>query len=370
MPKMKINDIIAFLETIAPTAYQESYDNAGLITGNNGNELTGVLVTLDVTEAVIQEAVARKCNMIVAHHPIVFRGLKKLTGANYVERTMIQAIKNDIAIYAIHTNLDHVKNGVNARICHRVGIQNPRILAPKSQILQKLTVFAPSENAHQLRQALTQAGAGSIGNYSDCTFSTTGIGTFRPHALANPHIGTTNKLQEVQEQRIEVIFPTYLQKQVLKAMKEVHPYEEVAYFLHTLENSNSNVGAGMIGDLAEPMDEILFFRHLKNSMHLTAFKHTKLMSRKIRRVAVCGGAGGFLLGHAISQNADIFITSDYKYHEFFDAENKIIIADIGHYESEVFTSNLLVDFLTNRFQNLSVKLVQTNTNPVQYFVDG
>lgn len=365
---MKIKDITHFLETIAPTVYQESYDNAGLITGNPMDEVTSVLVTLDVTEEVIDEAIKRDCNLIVAHHPIIFQGLKKLTGRNYVERTVIQAIKNDVAIYAIHTNLDNVKNGVNAKICEKIGIQDPQILAPKSEILQKLTVFVPSENANQLRGALGKAGAGNMGDYSDCIFSVTGEGTFRPNDKANPHIGEAQKLEKVTEERIEVIFPKYLQGRVLSAMQKVHPYEEVAYFLHALENKNPYVGSGMIGKLAEPMDEIAFFKHLKTSMNLTAFKHTTLRHKPIEKVAVCGGAGGFLLRNAISAGADIFITSDYKYHEFFDAENRIIIADIGHYESEIFTNNLLADFLTSKFENLAVKLVETNTNPVQYFI--
>ncbi len=366
--KLTIKEITHFLEAIAPLAYQENYDNAGLITGNLTDKVTGVLVTLDVTEEVVYEAITRNCQLIVAHHPIIFRGLKKLTGKNYVERTIIQAIKNDVAIYAIHTNLDHVKNGVNAKICQKIGIQNPQILAPKSEILQKLTVFVPTENALALRQALGKAGAGNIGKYSECAFSVRGEGTFRPHEHANPHIGKANQLEKVPEERIEVIFPTYLQQRILTAMKATHPYEEIAYFLHSLENKNPDVGAGMYGKLAKPMDEATFFNHLKISMNLTAFKHTTPRHKPIQSVAVCGGAGGFLLQRAISVGADIFITSDYKYHEFFDAENQIIIADIGHYESEIFTTNLLADMLMNQFDSLSIKLVETNTNPIQYFI--
>jgi len=365
---MKIKNITNFLENIAPLAYQESYDNAGLITGNPENKLTGILIALDTTEAVIEEAIKKNCNLIVAHHPIIFRGLKKLTGRTYVERTVIKAIKNDIAIYATHTNLDHVTNGVNAKISEKIGLKNLQILAPKAETLQKLVVFVPSKNASELRSVLGKVGAGSMGNYSECSFSMRGKGRFRPNENANPYLGETQKLGEVEEERIEVIFPTYLQNQVLTAMKSAHPYEEIAYFLHSLENTNPYIGAGMVGKLSEPMTELDFLAHLKQAMNLVTFKHTNLLNKNIQKVAVCGGAGGFLLRDAIRAKADIFITSDYKYHEFFDTENQIIIADIGHYESEIYTTELLADFLKDEFPKLSIQITETNTNPVQYFL--
>ncbi len=365
---MKISRIIQHLETLAPLAYQESYDNAGLIVGDANAELSNILCTLDCTEDVVNEAINKGCNLIVAHHPIVFSGLKKLIGKNYVQKTVISAIKNDIAIYAIHTNLDHVSCGVNAKICQKIGLNNPKILAPKRNILKKLTTFVPTKHKEIILHALSEAGAGNIGNYSHCSFTTIGEGTFMPNNKAKPHIGQANVIEKVAETRIEVIFEAYAENQILSALKKTHPYEEVAYYIHNLENENNEVGAGMIGEFAQPLSISDFLSHLKTSMELQIIKYTKLSDRKlIRKVAVCGGAGGFLLKNAIAAGADVFVTSDYKYHEFFDAEGKIMIADIGHYESEQFTKELLVELLTNKFPDIQSIQSNVNTNPVVIF---
>lgn len=364
----KIADVTKYLENFAPKQYQESYDNSGLIVGNPNTEVTGILLSLDATETIVEEAIAQKCNLIVAHHPIVFRGLKKLNGNNYVERTVIKAIKNDIAIYAIHTNLDNVKGGVNYKIAEKLALEKVQILAPKSQILQKLVVFVPKENIQQVLFALNEAGAGQIGNYQNCSFRTEGIGTFQPNEDAHPHIGRAGgELEEVKEERLEVIFPTVLQHKIMQALKKVHPYEEVAYYLHHLENTNQEVGAGAIGNLAEKMPAKEFLVYLKEKMNLKLIKHTNLLDKKIKKVAVCGGTGSFLLSQAKRQGADIFITADYKYHEFFDAEKQIIIADIGHYESEVFTKELLKEILLPKFETVKIELCKSNTNPVEYY---
>ncbi|MEM8966425.1 MAG: Nif3-like dinuclear metal center hexameric protein [Bacteroidota bacterium] len=362
----QIHDVIAYLETIAPRSYQESYDNAGLLTGNPQAEVQGILVSLDAIESVVEEAIKQNCNLIVAHHPIIFRGLKSLTGRNYIERTIIKAIKNDIAIYAIHTNLDNVHNGVNAKIAEKFGLQQTRVLAPKTQTLQKLTTFVPLENAEAVLNALSEAGAGNIGNYQNCSFQISGTGTFQPNEQANPHIGETGKLERVDEQRIEVILPNHLTNRVLQALRTAHPYEEVAYYLHKLENENQEVGSGIIGQLAEALSSSDFFDYLKTQMNLSVIRHTTALDRPVKTVAVCGGAGSFLLPHAIRQGADVFVTADFKYHEFFDADGKIIIADIGHYESEVYTKELIQEFLCKKFVNFAVRLADTNTNPVFY----
>ncbi|SDM29530.1 dinuclear metal center protein, YbgI/SA1388 family [Catalinimonas alkaloidigena] len=364
---MKIKEVLHHLEALAPPALQESYDNAGLITGHPDWEVTGALLTLDCTEPVIEEALQKSCNLIIAHHPIVFRGLKSLTGRNYVERTVITALKNDIAVYAIHTNLDHVHQGVNARIAQRLGLQQPRILSPKEGMLLKLTVFVPRENSAALREALHQAGAGNIGNYSECSFRTDGMGTFRPNERANPHLGTHHHLEEVQEERIEVILPTWQRGAVLSAMRQAHPYEEVAYYLSPLENTWQEVGAGMIGTLPTPLSERDFLAYLKEKMQLQVIRHTALRQRPVERVAVCGGAGSFLLKPALRQQADVLVTADFKYHEFFDADGKIVIADIGHFESETFTRELLGDYLSEKIANFATYFSETPTNPVHYF---
>ncbi|WP_200976192.1 Nif3-like dinuclear metal center hexameric protein [Echinicola sp. 20G] len=361
-----IRDVVSYLESIAPPAYQESYDNAQLITGNPDDKVKGILCTLDVTEEVVQEAIDLGCNMIVAHHPIVFKGLKSLTGKNYVERTVIKAIKNDIAIFAIHTNLDNIHTGVNKRICDKIGLTNTKVLAPKKGLLSKLTTFIPTEETDKVLEGLYNAGAGDIGEYSNCSFSVEGTGSFLPSDQSNPTIGEKGTISKVKENRIEVIFPSYLQGNILKALKETHPYEEVAYYLQSIENENQEVGSGMVGELNEEMEEKSFLLHLKESMHLSVIKHTSLRNKPIRKVAVCGGAGIFLLGAAKRAKADMFITSDIKYHEFFDAENQIVISDIGHYESEIYTKDLLLELLSQNFSNIALYLTKVITNPITY----
>ena len=363
-----IKDITAELERLAPISYQEGYDNAGLLVGSPQTEVTGILFTLDVTEEIIDEAMEKKCNLIVAHHPIIFKGLKKLNGKNYVERTVIKAIKNEIAIYAIHTNLDHVKHGVNWKIAELLGLENVRILAPKKQLLTKLTFFAPINNTQSVLDKLFEAGAGKIGDYSDCSFKTTGTGTFLPGENANPTLGDVGKLEEVTEHRSEVMFPSYLESKILDALKTAHPYEEVAYYLTVLENENQEVGAGAIGNLTQPMRSEEFLKYLKDKMQLSVIKYTEPASDYIEKIAVCGGAGSFLLQDAVRNGAQVFISADYKYHEFFDAERRIMICDIGHYESEVFTKNLLHTHLSGKFSNFALCLSEVNTNPVRYFV--
>jgi dinuclear metal center YbgI/SA1388 family protein len=364
---MKIKELTTYLEQFAPLAYQESYDNAGLIVGNPNEYISGVLVTLDSTEAVIDEAIAKGCNVVVAHHPIVFKGLKKLTGKNYVERTIIKAIKNDVAIYATHTNLDSVVGGVNFKIAQKLDLQQVKILSPKNQVLLKLVVFVPISNTKAVLDALHEAGAGVIGNYSNVSFRGEGTGAFRPNELANPSIGAANVDEEVHENRVEVIFPSYLKNQVLAAMHRSHIYEEVAHDIIALENQNPAVGSGAIGELSEAMSEKDFLRYLKEKMNVSVIRHTNLLGKPIKRIALCGGSGGFLLNEAVAQNADVFITADYKYHEFFDADNRIIIADIGHYESEQFTKELLKDYICKKMINFAVHLSETPTNPVSYF---
>lgn len=362
----KIQDIVSYLEKVAPPSYQESYDNSGLITGNLSDDVKGILCSLDATEEVIDEAISLGCNLVIAHHPIIFKGLKSLTGKNYVERTVIKAIKHDIAIYAIHTNLDHVAHGVNKKIADKIGLVKTSILQPKKALLSKLVTFVPFEAKQKVLTALFEAGAGEIGAYAGCSFISEGIGTFTPSDQANPHKGSKGSPHEEPEARIEVLLPSFLEKKVLAALKISHPYEEVAYYVHQLENDNQLVGAGMVGELAYPVDELEFLKSLKSNMDLQVIKHTQLLGKPIRKVALCGGAGIFLLPLAKRSGAEIFITSDIKYHEFFDAENQIIVCDIGHYESEIFTKELLVEILSQKFTNIALYLTKVVTNPITY----
>ena len=365
---MKLSQLTNYLESIAPLAYQEDYDNAGLIVGRPDQEVSLALISLDCTEAVVDEAIIYNCQVIISHHPIVFRGLKKFNGKSYVERVVEKAIRNNIALYAIHTNLDNVLPGVNAKICETLGLQNTRILVPKHNLLKKLVTYVPHSHADAVRDALFEAGAGYIGNYSEVSFNANGTGTFKPNENATPFVGETGKRHREEEIRVETIYPAIAESKILMALVLSHPYEEVAYDLYPMTNQSQAVGSGMIGELELPMDEEVFLYHIKEKMHTQVIRHTAFTGKHIKKVAVCGGAGGFLLKYAIGAGADIFITADYKYHEFFDAEGKLMIADIGHFESEQFTQQLLYENIKKKFSNFAVRLTEVNTNPVKYFI--
>jgi dinuclear metal center YbgI/SA1388 family protein len=364
---MKVQDVISFLEDFAPRSSQESYDNCGLLVGDKNQEITSVLVCLDCTEEVVNDAIKKGCNLIVAHHPIIFKGLKSLTGKNYIERTILSCIRNGISLFAIHTNLDNYDGGVNYEIGKRIGLKNLQILAPKAGVLLKLAVYIPLENLETLNAAIFASGAGKIGNYEECSYYSEGIGSFKPVEFANPKVGVLGILEKVAEVKVEYLVSSHRLQAVLNAMRSVHPYEEVAHDIIALENKNQTEGSGMIGELETEMEELEFLKQLKNSFHCGAIRHTSLLNKKIKKVAFCGGSGSFLLEKAKAANADIFITGDFKYHEFFDAENEILIADIGHYESEQFTSNLIADILKKKFTTFAVQLTGINTNPINYF---
>lgn len=349
---MKIKELTAFLESIAPSSYQESYDNSGLIVGNPNDKIKGVLICLDSTEAIIDEAIEKKCNVVVAHHPIVFRGLKRFNGKHYVERVVMKAIKNDIAIYAIHTNLDNVyRKGVNTKIAEKLGLVNTQILAPKAG-LKKIFTFVPVEHSEKVKKALFAAGAGQVPAFKNLSYATIGVGTQGKKGFG--------------QVKLEFTFPATQQYAIISALQKSHPSSNVPYDIISIENKNTEVGSGMIGDLKTPMNEKAFLKKVKKQMKAGCVKYTNLRRKKISRVAVCGGSGGFLLNNAIRQGADIFITSDYKYHEFFDADGKIVIADIGHYESEQYTIELLYDIITEKFSNFAAYFTEINTNPVNY----
>lgn len=363
---MKIKDITDHLESIAPLGYQESYDNAGLIVGDRNDEVKAALICLDSTEEVIDEAIAKGCNLVIAHHPIVFSGLKKLNGKNYVERVIIKAIRNNIAIYAAHTNLDNVHTGVNAKIAEKLGLKNTRILAPKSRLLKRLIVFCPTEKAEEVREAMFRAGAGTIGEYDECSFNTEGTGTFRGSENTDPYLGKPGVREEAREIKIETIYPAPLEGKVIREMINAHPYEEVAYDIIPLDNKINRLGAGMTGELEQEQDEMEFLKQVKNVLGSGCVRYTKLLGKKVKRVAVCGGSGSFLLNDAVGAGADVFITADYKYHQFFDAEDKLVIADVGHYESEQYTKELFYEVITKKFPTFAVHLSETNTNPINY----
>lgn len=361
-----VKTITSYLESLAPRSAQENYDNSGLLVGDEQMEVSGVLVCLDSTEDIVNEALQKGCNLIVAHHPIVFKGLKSLTGKNYIERTVLACIRNGIALYAIHTNLDNYRFGVNDEIGRRLGLQNLRILAPKAGVLKKITVFVPTDHLEAVATALFGAGAGQVGNYSECSFQLSGTGTFKPEDGSTPFSGTKGTRSLETETRLEVIVSAHRLNTALAAMIAAHPYEEVAYDVYELANTHPYEGSGMIGELPESMAITDFLSRVKRDFGCGAIRYTKAVKETVRTVAFCGGSGSFLLQDAIRAKADVFITGDFKYHEFFDADNRIVIADIGHYESEQFTINLLGDILTKKFPNFAVRLTENNTNPINY----
>lgn len=362
-----VKEVIDYLEKIAPPSLQEDYDNSGLIVGKKDTLVTGVLVSLDCTEEIVQEAIDKNINLIVSHHPIVFSGLKRFNEKNYVERTVALAIKNDIHLYAIHTNLDNVLNqGVNGYFAKKLGLKNIAPLRALSNHLLKLFTYVPKSHAHQVREALFNAGAGNIGNYDQCSFNVEGTGTFRGNDQSNPYLGESGKLQEEQEVKIEVLLRNYQKSAVLNALHTSHPYEEVAYELIKIENSDQELGAGAIGELAEEMEVSAFLNYVKKSLNLEVIKHTNF-SKNIKKVAICGGSGSFLRKDAIAQKADAYISADFKYHEFFDAENHLMICDIGHYESEKYTIELLLDYLTKKFSTFAALKTEKDTNPIKYY---
>lgn len=370
---MQVSDITDFIESIAPLYLQESFDNSGLIIGGPEKKMNGALFCLDVTESVIEEAIEKGCDLVVAHHPLIFGGLYGLNGKNHVEKTVLKAAKHDIAVYAAHTNLDNASTGVNAEIAKKLGLHDYRILRPMKGGLKKLVTFCPNMDADSgeyypgiIRQALFTEGAGKIGYYDQTSFNAQGKGTFKAPETSQPFVGEKERMHVQDEIRIETVFPAYLQSRIIETLKSVHPYEEVAYDVYTLDNAFTPTGSGMIGYLEEPMEASTFLEMTKETMKTSCIRHTALNEQKIQKIAVCGGAGRFLLKDAIKEGADAFVTSDFKYHDFFDVEDQLLLADIGHYESEQFTIDLLYSWVKNNFPNFDLYKTDVNTNPIHY----
>ena len=364
---MTVKEIVSVLEDFASPGYQESYDNSGLLVGNAAQAIDAVLLTIDITPEVLDEAIKKGAGLIIAHHPLIFDGLKRLNGSDDQQKIIIKAIKSDIAIYAAHTNFDNMYNGVSYKMCEKLSLVNTKVLRPVKGGLHKLACFVPKDHAEAVREAVFNAGAGVIGDYDQCSFNLEGKGTFRGGEDTNPFVGEKGKLHFEEEVRVETIVPSIKLKKVISDMIAAHPYEEVAYDIYPLENENPLIGAGVIGELPDALDEKKFLDKLKTAFNITYIRHTKLLNKKIRRVAMCGGAGSFLLRDAMAQEADIFITGDFKYHQFFDAENKIIIADIGHYESEQYTKDIFYELLIKKFPKFAIHFSEVNTNPINYY---
>lgn len=364
---MTIFEITSILEEVVPLDHAEDFDNVGLLVGHPQQKVNGILVTLDTLEEVVEEAIAKNCNLIVSFHPIIFKGLRKITGSNYVERTVLKAIQNNIAIYSIHTALDNSPIGVNAKICEMLNVHDSKILIPKKGTIKKLTTYIPVAQSDALRKHLFDAGAGSIGNYSQCSFNIEGTGTFNAGENARPTLGKKGSMHREKEVKLTMTFPAHMESSLLAILFREHPYEEVAYEVVTLDNTNQHLGMGMIGTLEKPLSEFDFLNRLKKVMHAQGIRHSKLLKKPVQKVAVLGGSGAFAIKDAIKAKADIFVTADVKYHQFYEAEDKLVIADIGHFETEQFTKNLLVAILTKKIPNFAVTLSESITNPIKYF---
>jgi dinuclear metal center YbgI/SA1388 family protein len=364
---MKLKELMQAFDDFAPFALQEDYDNSGIQFGDPSREVTKGLICLDITENVVNEAMSKGCDIIISHHPLLIKGIKKLTGRHYTERALLAAIKNDIALVSVHTNLDSIKHGVNEKLAKIIGLENLQILDPIEGILKKLVTYCPYTHAHQVREAIFKAGAGQIGEYDCCSYNLEGTGTFRAGENADPYVGEKGEIHEEKEIRIETIMPAWMQTAVLEAMVEAHPYEEVAYDIITLSNTYSSAGSGMIGYLKESVSEKDFLSLLKSRLGSGCIRHSQLTGKSIKKVGICGGSGSYLREKAMAAQVDAFVTADVKYHEFFDAQDKILLADVGHYESEQFTKDILYDIVTKKFSNFALLFSGQNTNPVSYF---
>ncbi|MDR1524948.1 MAG: Nif3-like dinuclear metal center hexameric protein [Tannerella sp.] len=363
---IRIKDILKEIERHAPLSLQEDYDNAGVQTGDVNLPATGALLCLDVTEEIVDEAINAGFNLIISHHPLAFKPFKSLTGKNYVERCMIKACKNDLVIYAAHTNLDNAAGGLNYKLAEMFGLEDVRILSPQKHHLIKIVTFVPEDSAETLRRVLFKAGAGHIGNYSSCSFNAEGNGTFLAGENANPYRGETGKLHVEKEIRIETVFPAYRKSAVIRSLLAAHPYEEPVFDLYKLENDWSQAGSGIIGILPEWEDELIFLQRIKDVLHVECLKHSSLTGRKLRTVAICGGSGSFLLNEAIAADADIFITGEARYNDFYDTENHLLLAVIGHYESEICAKDIFFHIISKKFPTFAVQNSIANTNPIKY----
>lgn len=365
--EIKINELLKALYQEAPLMLQENYDNSGLLIGRTDQLVSKVLISLDVTEAVIDEAIQKECGLILSHHPLIFKGLKNLVPSGPVERTVVKAVQHDIAVAAMHTNLDKVLWGVNGKMADKLGLVSRNIMQAEKNLLKKLITFCPNEHAEKLRLALFEAGAGQIGDYDSCSYNLDGFGTFRAGEGTNPFVGEKNELHKETEQRIETIVPVYLLDNVLQALFRAHPYEEVAYDVIPLDNEFNQTGSGLVGRFEQPMDENDFFEFLKKQLKVPVLRHTRLLGKPIQKVALCGGSGSFLIPRARAVKADAYVTADLKYHDFFEADEKLLLVDAGHFETEQFTKELLADIIQKKFPNFAPLISGVDTNAVHYF---
>ena len=365
---MKVNEILNCITEVAPLQWQESYDNAGLQVGDLNAEAHKALVCLDITEEIVDEAIMKECDLIVSHHPLIFRGLKHLTPQSYIERAVMKAIKHDIAMISMHTNLDNSFLGVSRVLANRLGLKNLRVLKPLDGQLRKVVVYAPLSAAEAVRKAMFEAGAGCIGNYDSCSFNAQGQGTFKANERAHPYVGEVGKVHFEDEVRIETVVSKHALNQVIAAMLNVHPYEEVAYDIFAMENEFTQAGAGMIGEFEDEKSETEFLSLVAETIGSPCLRHSALTGRMVQKVALCGGSGSPFMGDALRQKADAYLTADIKYHDFFVPEGRLLMVDGGHFETEQFTKELICELIQKKFPTFAAEIAETRTNAVHYFV--
>ena len=363
---MKLKELCSYLDSAIPLSFQESYDNSGLQIGLPDRELTAAMITLDVTGEVIDEAIAGDCDLIISHHPLIFNGIKKITGNTFTEKVLYKAIKHDIAVYSSHTNLDIFSKGVSRKMAEKLNLKEIKVLSPLENRLLKLVTYIPESHLDKVRVALFEAGAGVIGNYDQCGFATHGTGSFRGDETTNPFVGEKGKIHFENETRFETVLFSHLREKVIKALTDAHPYEEVAYDIFALENKNIDVGLGCVGEFQVPMTENDFLKLVSLVFDAKGVRYSKPTGKPVRKVALCGGSGASLVNDAITTGADAFITADIKYHNFFESDNKILLVDAGHFESEKFSTEILKDLIIKKFPKFAVRFSETNTNPINY----
>jgi dinuclear metal center YbgI/SA1388 family protein len=366
---MKCDNIIKIIEDWAPKSIAWEKDNVGLQVGSLRREVKNILLCLDVNEKVIDEASKKNCNLIISHHPLLFRSLKKIDiERDQKSKILEKLIKKDITLYSAHTNLDFTKDGVSFQLADKLGLSNQRFLLNKSSNLNKLIVFVPVDNADKVAEAMHSAGAGIIGEYSHCSFRTIGMGTFKGSNKSKPSMGVKGKLNKVSEVKIEVLVNSFDLHKVISSMKKIHPYEEVAFDVYPMVNENFNYGMGVIGDLKKELTAKEFLTYVSKSLRINNFRFNKGSKFRIKKVAVCGGSGSDLLETAIKSKADAFVTADVKYHTFQDAEDEILLIDAGHYETEIHSLNAIKNRIENSLKDkVKVYKFSGTTNPIVFY---
>lgn len=365
----KIKEVLQAMDAICSESIQESWDNSGLQWGDDSETVKGVIVSLDVTMDVINEAIDCGCNLIIAHHPLIFGPLKQVRkNGTEVERLAYHCIQNSIAVYAAHTNWDKVAQGVSWVMAKRIGLLNEEILQPEKDGLCNLKVMGTPRDIAEIRKAWFNAGIGNVGEYSNCSFTTDGWGTFEPSESANPSVGEKNKTEFLRENAIEILCTKKDVSKALAIATETSSYETIAHSIIPLKNTNDTLGFGCIGELKEALSLSDFLALCKEKYACKVVRYNPSEKIKnIKTVAVCGGSAIDFLPTAIARKADAYITADVKYHQFMLADDALTLVDVGHYESEIWAMEYLTHLISEKFHNFAIRLTTINTNSVRYF---